>query len=191
MHYEDGLTIDSQINPHGGLIVPGTQINSADSFAARNQFNGAEGGFRFQFIQGDWFLEVQTKFAVGRNNRIVNVNGGTLTTVPGATPLPSPGGTYALISNIGQEPFNDLAFTSDFGATLGWNVTDHIRLRLGYTFLFWGSVARAGDQLDQFLNPTFVPPVVGLPAGPLRPELSIRVTDLWAQSVNFGLEFRY
>ncbi len=189
MHYEDSLGINTQIMPQGGLVVPGTTISTADSFSARNQFNGVEGGFRLQVCRGDWFLEALTKVAFGRNNDVVNVNGGTLTTVPGFAPLPQPGGIYALMSNIGQQPFNELAFAADVGLTLGWNVSDHVRLRLGYYFLFWNNVARAGDQVDTFLNRNFFPPAI--PVGPLRPELMVRVSDLWAQSITFGVEFRY
>ena len=56
---------------------------------------------------------------------------------------------------------------------LGYHPTDHLRLSLGYNFLYWSRVRRAPDEYN------------------LSPVLSNRTTDFWAQGFNVGLEVRY
>lgn len=191
MYYNEILRINSSTNPEGVFVVPGTQINVQDSFKATNQFNGVEGGFRFEFLRGDWSLEVLTKLAYGRVGREVDIAGGTQTLVPGESPVISAAGLLALPSNIGPFHSSEWAGAADLGVTLGWNVTEHLRLRVGYLFLYWARVARAADQIDQGINPNLIPPIVLPLAGSDRPSMFIQTTEFWIQSITLGAEVRY
>jgi hypothetical protein len=65
---------------------------------------------------------------------------------------------------------------------------------MGYSFLYWSNVWRAGDQIDRVVDvtqiPNFAPPDVQ-PTGFARPGVPFRTSDFWAQGLNFGVEFTW
>lgn len=73
--------------------------------------------------------------------------------------------------------------------TLGYQVNSHIQFRLGYTFLYLQDIARAADQVDFALNPNLFPPAAA--GGLIRPQFSFNKAEIWIQSVNLGVEFKY
>ena len=103
------------------------------------------------------------------------------------------GGLYALRSNIGRHQRDELAFIPEVGLNVGFQLTRHLKLFAGYSFLWVSTVARAGEQIDPVINVTQFPirsgdgPLVG----PARPAFNFDGTDFWAQGLNFGLELRY
>ena len=62
--------------------------------------------------------------------------------------------------------------------SVGYQVTENLRLALGYTFLYASTVVRPGDQID---------PVSG--AG--DPAFAFHGTDFWAQGLDAQVEVRY
>ena len=71
-----------------------------------------------------------------------------------------------------------------------WSVNDHVQLSLGYSFLYWSDIAHGSDQVTLNLNPNlFPPPVPG--AAPVSPTFQNQKSEIWIQSLNLGLEFRY
>ena len=46
----------------------------------------------------------------------------------------------------------------ELGVTLGYQLNPCWRATLGYTFIYWSRVARAGDQIDRDINPDLFPP---------------------------------
>jgi hypothetical protein len=82
---------------------------------------------------------------------------------------------------------------SEVGLNVGWQLTRHVTLYAGYSFLWVNTVARAGEQIDPVVNTTQFPilsgngPLVGL----ARPAFHFDGTDFWAQGLDFGLELRY
>jgi hypothetical protein len=172
-----------------GAAPVGTQYASSDGFRTLNQFNGADLGADAQWHCCGWSLDLLMKLGLGNTNSHVSVNGATTITEPGAGTANYPGGFLAQQSNIGNYSRNDFAVVPELGATVGYDLTCRLRLTLGYTFLFWSSVARPGDQIDTTLNPSQFPPgaLTGVPA----PQFKMAMTDYWAQGVNLGLDFRF
>ena len=85
--YDEGLRIQQQVTPTNGVFTQGTQIATVDNFNTSNQFHGLDLGFRTRFnFNDDLSLTVLTKIAVGHLDRHVNINGTTVTTVPGRLP---------------------------------------------------------------------------------------------------------
>ncbi len=68
-------------------------------------------------------------------------------------------------------------------------MTSRLRLTVGYTFLYWSQVARAGDQISTVINPSQFPP--GQLSGAPAPQFKLALSDFWAQGVNFGVDFRF
>jgi hypothetical protein len=127
-----------------------------------------------------------TKVALGPTQQMVNIQGSTL--VNGTTRLE--GGLLALSSNIGHYSRDVFTVVPEVGLNLGYQLTDHLRLFVGYNFLYWSSVVRPGNTVQRAINPNLLPgsTVMG---GPDRPAFAFRGSDFWAQGVSFGLEFRY
>jgi hypothetical protein len=75
--------------------------------------------------------------------------------------------------NAGREETSYFAVVPQFGVKVGWHPVDHVRLTVGYDYLYWSRVRRAAEQY----NLSAVP----------RHDTS----DFWAQGLGLGLELRY
>ncbi len=183
LHYADSIVM-TQIQ----VPTPTITALAVDSFLAKNDFNGLEFGFLTELVGGGkWSLEILTKMSVGNITREVTINGFTQVTGPGGATFP--GGVYALSSNIGNHFTSDWVVSPEIGLNLGYQVTPNVRVRLGYSFLFLQDIARAADQIDFVINPNLIPPSLG--GTPLRPGFTFNKSELWMQSINLGVEYRF
>jgi hypothetical protein len=191
LRYTDGLALDQNVvSAGGGGVVAGTTIVTSDRFTAQNNFDGGDFGLKTEYTTGPWCLELLTKLAVGNTQRSVGIHGTTTTSVPGSTTVTQPGGFLALSSNTGVFNNNDWTAIPELGLNARWSVNDHLQLSLGYSFLYWSDIAHGADQVTLNLNPNlFPPPVAG--ATPVSPTFQNQRSEIWIQSLNLGLEFRY
>jgi hypothetical protein len=187
LHYGESLQMQQNIVGTGVAFVPGTTILSNDSFQTLNDFHGCEFGFSTEIVYERWSLDILTKMAAGNLRREVIINGSTLTTVPPTSTL-AVGGVYALSSNIGNHFADNWVVAPEIGLNINYQLTANVRLHLGYSFLFLQGIARAGDQIDFHVNPNLFPPAAG--AG-TTPAFTNATSDIWIQSVNLGVEFRF
>ncbi len=171
-----------------GLQV-GTTIEEFDRFATLNEFHGGELGVVVELRHCRWSLEMLGKLAVGTSRSQVTINGSTTVTVPDPDVSTTPYGLLALPSNSGIHTRDSLAVIPELGITLGYNFTPQLRGTVGYTFLYWSQVARPGDQIDLDLNLSQLKP--GGLVGPARPEFTWTNTDVWAQGLSLGLDYRF
>jgi hypothetical protein len=185
-----GVTEDlTNVNPNNpNFIPPGANILVTDRFATTNNLNAFDVGFVGTWRGGPLRLDVRTKLAVGYNYQDIDINGSTTVTVPGVAPVVNSGGLLALSSNSGLHHRKEVSLVPQLDAKLAYQITPRLSASVGYTFLYWSNVARAADQVDTTVNATLVPPVVA-PAGPARPALTFQQKDLWAQGIQFGLEY--
>jgi hypothetical protein len=173
---------------------PGTEFIVGDSFTTRNQFYGGQLGLRNEWSWNRWQLDVTGKVALGETHQIVDINGTTTIAVPGMAPVTAPGGLLALPTNIGHYNRNRFTVVPELSVNLGYQITDHWRVYIGYDLLYWSSVVRPGDQIDRVVNVTQVPSLgggAGTLVGPARPSFFFHGSDFWAQGANVGVEFRY
>lgn len=175
-----------------------TRFNVRDQFSTSNRFYGGQVGLEGEYRLGSWIFGARGKVGLGSTEQIVQINGSTTRTLPGQGPMTMPGGFLTQAStNIGRYTREEFSVVPELGLTLGYQCTDHLRLTLGYTFLYWSSVVRPGQQIDNQVNPTRIPfysPRGMDPApntGPARPAFNFNGSDFWAQGLTFGLEFRY
>jgi Putative beta barrel porin-7 (BBP7) len=185
LQYADRVRVAEQLIP---LATPGSQINVVDEFSASNRFNGGVVGLAAGYTDGMWFVEMQTHLAVGVTSRTVAINGATQIVSPDGTTLAT-GGLLAQSTNIGVYRSTDWTVVPDLELTAGCWLTRCCRVMVGYSFLYWPGVARAGEQIDLALNPTQLPP--GTLVGPARPAFVLNRSDLWAHGFSLGVEFRY
>jgi hypothetical protein len=100
---------------------------------------------------------------------------------------------YALRSNIGTQSGSAFTVVPEVGINLAYHITPNVSFLVGYSFIYWSSVVRPGDQIDRSIDqraipssPNFVP---GFNAA--SPAAQFNRTDFWTQGINFGLEFKF
>jgi hypothetical protein len=174
-------------------LLGGTNFLVSDRFDTRNQFYGGQVGVQGQVWSGWLFATAAAKVALGDTHQSVDVSGFTRIAPPGAAATTLPGGLLALSSNSGHFTRDRFSVVPEGRLGFGVQVTDYLRVSIGYTFLYWSNVARPGDQIDRVVNPAALPILGGTaPAvGPARPAFTFKDTDFWAQGLSVGLEFRY
>ncbi len=176
----------------GGLVGAPSEIADEDTFQTRNQFYGGQIGGRLSYEQKWFSLEGSVKLAIGATQQRTRIDGNSSLITPGGTAV-VPGGILALPTNIGTYNRTVLGLIPEFGLNLGVDVTQHVRLQLGYSFLMWNKVVRPGSQFDRNLNPAQVPtsPTFGPFAGPIAPTYRFNDELFYAHSFNIGLLFHY
>lgn len=166
-----------------------------DRFNANNNFYGGQVGFHAEQTWGRFFINGTGKIALGAMFENIAVNG-ILTTNDFnkfGTPQTFAGGYFTQPTNIGTLSHTQLAAIPEVNLNFGFQVFDHARLYMGYSFLYISGVARPGNQVDRAINPTQSLAIDGtnVLAGAARPAPSFGSGDFWAQGLNFGLELRY
>jgi hypothetical protein len=192
--------------PDFGMGTPGaerfanTRFQVFDRFQTRNQFYGGQLGATAELRRGRWSLDVTGKVALGSTHQVVNITGSEFLTFPGsATPQAFQGGLLALSSNIGSFSRDRFSVVPEVGVTVGYNVTEQLRVFAGYNFLYWTNVVRPGDQIDRTLDARRIPNFCVIsprecPPGtvnPARPLFQFHDTNFWAQGLTAGMEYRY
>jgi hypothetical protein len=201
LRLDESLNIGDNIAPIGdnnvlflGQTVPSTDtLIDQDSFVTRNTFYGANLGARLRW-QYDWLsFSAYGKVALGATQQRVSINGST-TLIDPAGNQTAVGGILALPSNIGTYTRTVLGVVPEAGVSVGVQPINHVRLKFGYSLLYWNAVARPGDQIDPRLNRTAVPgdSTFGQPggAGP-NPIFTFHDQGLRVQNLTAGVEFFY
>jgi hypothetical protein len=185
LHITDNFT---STDPASTVAV-GTNVNVNDNFETTNYFHGAEVGVAAVWGSGPLSLETVLKLAVGGDNHRLVINGFTTTTTPGATAVVTPGGLLAQPGNSGRTNGTDWTLVPEGALNLRWDVNSNIRLTAGYTFLWWDSVVRPGDQIDTVVNRTGLSG--GTQTGENRPILITTTSGMWVQGIQVGLTFSF
>lgn len=174
----------------GGPIAQGTTTDLFDNFETRNEFHGANLGITASKQRGRWTAELSTLLGIGAVNRNVRIDGETAVTVPTQPAVVRSGGLLAQETNIGS--YEDSTFTviPELRADLGYCLTDHSKLLIGYSFLYLGNIVRPGDVIDEQLNGLQLDPTLPL-VGPERPQFDWNDSSLWVMGLNLGMEFSF
>jgi hypothetical protein len=201
------LNLDESLNIREDIDVPvsiggafaGSHITVQDGFHTRNQFTGAQVGTDLAMHHGNWVLDVRGTVGLGNTHQTVDINGNQMILGGVGGNRNFGGGLLALPSNIGHHTRDQFSVVPELGVTLGYQVTENVRVFAGYNILYWTDVVRPGDQIDRTLNPRLIPNFVKLnpasappgSANPVRPAFLFHNTDFWAQGMTVGAEFKY
>lgn len=188
LNLSEGIEIVEDIT----AVANGERFIERDSFRTRNQFNGFQLGLDSEWrLSGRCFIGVSTKVAVGNVHQIIKIDGSTTTFI---NPGTQPGGLFALPTNIGTHTANRLGVLPEVNLKLGVDITENLRVFVGYDFLYLSNVVRPGEQIDTRINQNFRPvngQQAGTGVGDRLPAVLFRTSDFWAQGLNFGLAYRY
>lgn len=176
----------------GAPVGIGSLLLDNSRFDARNQFYGGQIGGRLEWDLDPINVGLRSTVALGGTRQVVTTAvTSSLVTAEGSTTVP--GGIYAVASNLGRRSSDTFSVVPEVGIDLGWQVTSWASLRVGYSFLYWSSVVRPGEQIDRVVNHRLVPTDVefGMLGGPARPAPLFNRTEFWAQGVSFVAECRF
>lgn len=168
-------------------VSSGNDIAETDYFRTDNVFNGGELGIVAESQWCRWSFEGLLKVAFGNTRSEVELVGTTTTTDPGVSSNTAGYGLLVLPSNAGLQQRSQFGMIPELGMTVGYDLTCRLRATVGYSLIYWGKVARAGDQIDMDLNRGQLTSSQGLG----RPNQPFVTNDFWAQGVNAGLEFHF
>ncbi len=208
---DESLGIREDLVVVQGPPTVGTTFVVNDLFETSNDFVGGDIGFMMEWERRRWSLEFLSKIAIGNTRQRVDINGNTTTggtatpgvaegglltqrfVHPGADGIPGNADDF-VVGNIGRYERDEFSMIPEIGATLGYRVTPRLKLTLGYTLLYWSNVVRPGDQIDLDVNGNLIPSTAVDPATVVigdHPRFEFRQTDIWAQGINFGGEYRW
>ena len=185
-----GITENLAVLPSAPLIG-GSQFVVHDGFSTHNQFYGGQLGLRGEIWMGGLFAVANAKVALGDCQQSVDISGFTQITTPAGAVSTQPGGLLALPSNSGHFFGDRFAVVPEGNLAVGYQVTEHLSVTIGYTFLYWSDVARPGNQIDRSINPVALPISGTAAVQSSRPAFSRQESDFWAQGLTFGMEMRF
>jgi hypothetical protein len=181
------LTFEGPMN----FVNPPNFLVDQDRFRTLNQFYGFQFGGRARW-EGDYFFaNAFGKLALGVTDQRVTIEG-LSTLVSTAGPQVAQGGVLALPTNNGSRSRGIFGIVPEAGIDLGANITQNLRLTIGYSLLYWARVARPGNQIDVVVNPAFDPTSgVFNMGGPGRPAFAFRDETFWVHSLTAGIQWHY
>lgn len=186
--------LDDRVDVVEDLVSQTTSAPGAfllrDHFQTENHFNGVDFGTIMRLAKGCWTLDLLQKLALGSTHSVVNIGGSTVLTQNNVA-TQFQGGLLAQRTNIGTYTANTLAMVPEIGATLGYRFHPCWKFTVGYSFIYWSRVARAGDQIDRDVNTNLLPVENPVQTTHLRPEFDLKYADFWVQGVNLGLEGKW
>jgi hypothetical protein len=171
----------------------------SERFATHNDFYGGQIGLRGEYRIGRLSLDMVAKVALGSAFQSVDVSGQTTLTGTGVLPVLGvppgtyPGAIFAQPTNSGRRSIDKFDTVSQLMVKAGWDLSSRFRVFVGYDFLFWNNVSRAGEQLDRQVNSAQSPlsPNFGKTVIPAVPAAVFTRSEFWAYGGTVGLEFRY
>ncbi len=200
MELNDDLKItESFIRSPGSAMTPGVPNilygTVQDQIRTENQFYGGQVGLVGEIRRGRWFANARGTVGIGTVFQTVEI-GGSQSLMFDTGPAAAAGGLLALPgANIGRFSQHKFAVMPEIGLQVGYHVTQHVRLAVGYNFLYLSSVLRPGDQIDPGLDVTRIPnfPLNPSPAplGVVRPNVPMKETDFFAQGISFSIQFTW
>jgi hypothetical protein len=180
---------DSLVIIERSSITPGGDFDIYDGFHTENTFNGFDFGMLLSHQRGCWSIEVLSKIALGNTRSQVDIRGNTIITPTGGPAQQFQGGILAQRTNIGHYQDDEFSVVPELGVTLGYSLNPCWKVTVGYTWLYWSRVARAGDQIDRNLNPDLFPEEANPPTDThLQPRFRFMHEDLWVHGLRLGLE---
>jgi hypothetical protein len=172
-----------------------TSLDRFDDFASENEFHGGEVGLIGRWWGCRWAVQALGKVALGGTRTTTTIDGGTVRTVTNDDPAIEPiqtayaGGVLALPSNRGRYSQSDFGAVGELGVRIEYAWNKQCRMSLGYTVMYWPSVARVTDSIDTVVDPSQIPPDANPSAA--SPSFVFRDTEFWTQGLNAGLHIDF
>lgn len=177
--------------------IPAVAGVITDRFRTDNRFHGGQIGAIGTINRGRWSLEGRGTVAFGTVFQSATISGAQTLTMDNGMVTSVPGGLLAVPgANIGTFSQTRFAVVPEVGLNLGYQVTDRMKVFVGYNFLYLSSAVRPGEVIDQRIDAARVPNLLpadtaGTPVLPARPMPLLSTSGYFVQGINFGLVFKW
>lgn len=191
---EDLLMRENIIAGPTAPLPVGTLITVEDRFDTDNTFYGGQLGGRAQFQRGGVFVDVRGSVALGVTQQFIQISGSQVVARANGGADIFTGGLLTAPSNIGRFTRDEFGVVPEVRANLGYEFGPHLRVFVGYTFLYWSNVIRPGSEIDRNIDVTLIPnfaPPGTVPTGQRRPGVQFNDQGFWAQGVSFGAQITW
>ena len=147
-----------------------------DSFHTTDVFHGGQIGLNASYTRGPWSIDGRALVAFGDLEQSAYINGNQTLYFANGTVTHTTGGLLALPNaNIGTFHNSQFAVIPEVTLNVGYQITSHWRVFVGYDFLFLGNALRPGGTIDTTIDAARIPnfPLPGSPAplpGASRPD---------------------
>jgi hypothetical protein len=179
---DDNISITSVTTDLSNQTLPATVFSS--TFDTENRFNGGQIGFESLVTRGRWSARALTKVHLGNMKQTVNISGYTEDFLAGNL-IGRQNSSILVGEQQGQEEQNVFTFIPELDFTLGYRFRDHVSFTVGYTFMYFDSVAMAGDQIDRYRDTSNLGENV-VPVG-----YDIVEGNHWVQGISLGASVDY
>lgn len=168
-----------------------------DRFRTDNRFHGGQIGAVGTINRGRWSLDARGSIAFGTVFQSATISGAQTLTLAEGGVVSVPGGLLAVPgANIGTFSQTRFAVVPEVGLNVGYQVTNRMKVFVGYNFLYLSSAVRPGEVIDQRIDAARVPNLLpadtaGTPVLPARPMPQLSTSGYFVQGINFGLVFKW
>jgi hypothetical protein len=195
----DTLTITEVFNRVPGSPDVGVPAQSGvvtDRFRTENHFHGGQIGLAGEWRRGRWYLDTRASVALGSVAQTAEITGSQTLAFPNGTTAVVPGGLLAVPgANIGRWDQHKFAVVPEVGVNIGYQVTSHLRMFVGYNFLYLSTAVRPGGAINPRIDaarvPNFLPPGTAPLPGLPHPQPQLSTTGFFIQGISFGLSYRW
>ena len=136
------VMIDEDLLIRSVSTLQGVDVEVTDTFATQNRFHGATFGLLSQTHFECITFEMLGKFSFGSMEQTAIIAG----TFDG-----EPGGLLAQENNSGVFQKDVFAVAPEFGVNMIYHPTPCLDINVGYSVLYWSSVAQATELIDPLL----------------------------------------
>lgn len=169
-------------------LPAGTSAITRDRFATSNDIHAANLVFKYRWQSERLSLSIRTALGLGWLNAASNLDGLTLVSDAAGT-TSTRRGFLIQGTNVGHHASQRFTFLPEVTLQAGYQLTDNLSVRIGWTALYATRVLRAGYQIDPRLNPTQFNggTLVGEPVPTFRRDYS----DFFLTGLLVGAEWRF
>ena len=171
-----------------GTVPIGTRIATADTFRAKNEFDGGSIGLLSQGYDGRFTWNLLTKMSFGNTRERVSISGTSTTTVPNGGSATFNQGLLALDTNSGVYERDEFTIVPEIDISLSYAVFKSVEFSVGYSAIYWSHAVLAGEAIDRVINPT---QINGSLIGQPRPTYTWNDDSFWVQGLTFGVNGRF
>jgi hypothetical protein len=190
LRLDDQLSIHENLISTDPLIDPNLAFHIDDQFQTETRFHGIDLGLRWRRESERMILQATMRVALGTSRQFASIRGNTaITDVLTGVTESYEGGLLAQSSNIGEYDRSRFAVVPETELMLGYRINESLTATVGYNFLYWSNVVRAGEQIDTAVNLDYLPPTQVPTSTPERPEFNFEQTGIWFQGISLGLAY--
>jgi hypothetical protein len=150
---DEKLLLNQQSQDLPGLGAAGNTYLLSENFTTSNNFYGGQVGAEVEQRVGRVVIRAAGKVAIGQTYQEARISG--ITRIIEANGTNNLGPNRALLvqpSNAGTFSREKFTVIPEGWFDVGFEFNEHVRLLVGYNFLFWNSVIRPAGAIDRAIN---------------------------------------